>query len=93
VSGETGAGDKRLSQDVAELLASMTALVGAERAVASARVALGDDALATLPAFLERAWRGGESREVRRARPQLLPRLRASVVEPPARPASAPAES
>jgi hypothetical protein len=66
-------------QDRAELLSSLASLVGAPRAVASAMAVLGAEALGELPAFLERAWRAGESRAVRRARPTLLPALRDAV--------------
>ena len=67
-----GADAVRLTQDVAELVASLTELVGAEEAVASARAALGADALAPLMPFFERARVSGESREVRRTRAQVL---------------------
>ena len=67
-----GAEPTRLTQDVAELVASLTEMVGAEAAVTSARAGLGPDAVTSLVPFLERARLSGESREVRRTRDQVL---------------------
>jgi undecaprenyl-diphosphatase len=67
-----GADDVRLVQDVAELIASLTDLVGADEAVVSAKAVLGEEALVPLIGFLERARLSGESREVRRTRGAVL---------------------
>ena len=75
---EGGASDRRLAQDVAELLASSALLVGAERSAAAARRVVGDDAVAAAvpllqPLALSSATRaglkhhGGLLEEVRRA--------------------------
>ncbi len=50
---EAGASDRRLAQDVAELLASGALLVGAERSVAAARRVLGDEAVTAAVPLLQ----------------------------------------
>jgi undecaprenyl-diphosphatase len=67
-----GADPVRLTQDVAELVASLSELVGAAEAVASARVGLGAAAIEPLGPFFERARVSGESRTVRRTRDDVL---------------------
>ena len=73
--GESGAEPRRLDQDVAELLAALTGLVGAEPAVASAAAALGPARLGPVTDLLRHARRGGESDAVQDAAGPLLAAL------------------
>lgn len=70
--GESGAEPIRLHQDVAELLAALVPLVGAQTAVSSAHASLGADRLEPVAEFLRQARRAGESQAVRDAGPALL---------------------
>jgi len=85
---EAAASHRRLAGDVAELLASLTSLVGADRAVHSATQALGTEPVAQALALLQPAALAAATRADLRARPGLLAELReraaaASGTEPP----------
>jgi undecaprenyl-diphosphatase len=73
--GESGAEPRRLHQDVAELLAALTGLVGAEAAVASATAALGAGRVHAVAELLRHARRAGESEAVQGAATELLAAL------------------
>jgi glycosyltransferase 2 family protein len=85
---EAAASPRRLAADVAELLASLASLVGADRAVQSAVRALGAEAVAPALALLQPSALDAATRADLRARPGLLARLReraaaATGTEPP----------
>jgi tRNA A-37 threonylcarbamoyl transferase component Bud32 len=71
----SGASDTRLTDDVADLLAALTELVGADSAVRSAVDGIGSSGLAALTDRLRHPYRSGQSREVRAARRNLLSAL------------------
>ena len=70
--GLVAADPTRYARDVADLLADLTDLVGAETAVRSATEVLGEPAVVPLKGLLEHPYWSGESKEVRRAREELL---------------------
>jgi glycosyltransferase 2 family protein len=74
---EAAASPHRLAQDVAELLASLAVLVGAERAVASATAALGSEAVATAAPLLQPLALSTATRVSLRRRQGLLAELQA----------------
>jgi glycosyltransferase 2 family protein len=85
---EAAASPRRLAGDVAELLASLACLVGAERAVRSATQALGAEAVAQALPLLQPAALAAATRADLKARPGLLAELReqaaaATGTEPP----------
>jgi undecaprenyl-diphosphatase len=69
---EAGASDRRLAQDVAQLLASTAIEVGAERAVASANRVLGKDAIRDAIPFLQPPALSAATRHALRGRHGLL---------------------
>ncbi len=73
--GESGAEPRRLHQDVAELLAALARLVGAEATVASATTALGEPRVQQVAELLRHARRSGESDAVQDAAAELLAAL------------------
>ncbi len=77
---ELAASDLLLATDLAELLASSTTQVGAERAVAAGVAAVGPDAIATALGRLELANLSGATRTAMKADPGLLPDLRQRIV-------------
>lgn len=79
--GESGASPHRLAADVAELLASMSVKVGAERAVASALRVLGREALLDAAPLLQPLALATATRSAARRQRGLLPGLRAAVAE------------
>jgi glycosyltransferase 2 family protein len=85
---EAAASPRRLAGDVAELLASLASLVGADRAVHSATQTLGTEAVAQALPLLQPAALDAATRADLRARPGLLAELReqaaaATGTEPP----------
>jgi glycosyltransferase 2 family protein len=85
---EAAASPRRLAGDVAELLASLACLVGADRAVRSATETLGVEALAQALPLLQPAALAAATRADLKARPGLLAQLRqrssaAAGTEPP----------
>jgi uncharacterized membrane protein YbhN (UPF0104 family)/membrane-associated phospholipid phosphatase/tRNA A-37 threonylcarbamoyl transferase component Bud32 len=85
---EAAASARRLAGDVAELLASLTCLVGPDRAVCSAAQALGAEAVAEALPLLQPAALAAATRADLKARPGLLAELReraavAAGTEPP----------
>ncbi|MGH9225462.1 MAG: phosphatase PAP2 family protein [Acidimicrobiales bacterium] len=70
--GLVAADPTRYARDVADLLADLTDLVGAEVAVRSATEALGSPAIGPLRGLLAHPYWSGESKEVRRVRTELL---------------------
>ena len=73
--GQSGAEPQRFDQDVAELLAALTTVVGAEAAVASAIVTLGLERLQPVAELLRHARRAGESEAIQDAAGPLLAAL------------------
>ena len=63
-AASTSAPQERLDRDLAELLASLAAVYGAQRAVSSARTTIGDDALAQALPYLQRSALSSEARDV-----------------------------
>jgi glycosyltransferase 2 family protein len=85
---EAAASPRRLARDVAELLASLAALVGADRAVRSAGATLGAEPVAQALPLLQPAALSTATRTGARSRPGLLDELReraaaAAGTEPP----------
>ncbi|HWL35527.1 MAG TPA: phosphatase PAP2 family protein [Frankiaceae bacterium] len=78
-NAEQGADDAALANDVAELLASLACVVGAERAVGTARSALGDAALRDALPALEPLALSPATRHELRAHPHLLAALRHAI--------------
>lgn len=76
---ELAASDLLLATDVAELLASSTTVVGAERAVAVAVDAVGADAVRSSRGRLAPATLSGATRSAMKAAPDVLDALRARV--------------
>jgi undecaprenyl-diphosphatase len=76
---ELAASDQLLATDLAELLASSTTLVGAERAVAAGVAVVGTDAVVTALDRLELPRLSGATRTAMRADPHLLPQLRRCI--------------
>ena len=76
---ELAASDLLLNTDVAELLASSTTVVGAERAVAVARSVVGAEALAAARSRLRPGMLSGATRTAMKASPGLLDDLRARL--------------
>ena len=76
---EVGASDHLLAQDVAGLLASLALVVGARRAVGTARSVLGADALASAGPFLQPLAFVSSTRRVLRHERSLVGELRAEV--------------
>ncbi len=70
------ASQRRLAQDVAELLASLCCIVGAERAVTSATAVLGPEAVGMSIPLLQPLALSGVTRHALRAHPGLLKELR-----------------
>jgi uncharacterized membrane protein YbhN (UPF0104 family)/membrane-associated phospholipid phosphatase/tRNA A-37 threonylcarbamoyl transferase component Bud32 len=85
---EAAASPRRLARDVAELLASLAGLVGADRAVRSAGATLGPEPVAQALPLLQPAALSTATRTGARSRPGLLDELReraaaAAGTEPP----------
>jgi undecaprenyl-diphosphatase len=83
---EGGASDRRLAQDVAELLASSSLLVGADRSVAAARRVLGDDAVTAAVPLLQPLALSGATRGAMKSHAGLLDEVRTGAAcgtEPP----------
>jgi undecaprenyl-diphosphatase len=85
---EAAASPRRLARDVAELLASLAGLVGADRAVDSATRAIGIEAVAQALPLLQPSALSTATRAGARSRPGLLDELREGVAaatgtEPP----------
>ena len=78
---ESAASDRRLAQDVAELLASLTSLVGPARAVASAVVTLGPDAVRDALPLVQPLALSSSTREDLKSQPGLLDSLRREIGE------------
>jgi undecaprenyl-diphosphatase len=76
---ELAASDLLLTTDVAELLASSTTRVGAERAVHAGIAAVGRDAVAGALDRLQLAMLSGATRTAMKADPHLLPDLRRRI--------------
>ncbi|HET9610273.1 MAG TPA: hypothetical protein VFP06_11740 [Acidimicrobiales bacterium] len=76
---ELAASDHLLATDLAELLASSSTRVGAERAVAAGVAVVGPDAIATGLDRLELARLSGATRTAMKADPTLLPDLRRCI--------------
>jgi undecaprenyl-diphosphatase len=83
---ELAASDRLLATDVAELLASSTTQVGAERAVAAGLAALGPDAIRTALDRLHLPNLSGATRTAMKEDPGLLPDLCQRVQASSARP-------
>jgi undecaprenyl-diphosphatase len=81
---ELAASDLLLANDLAELLASSTSRVGADRAVAAGVAAVGGDALRSALDRLQLPMLAGATREAMKAEPDLLPALREAVEAAPA---------
>ena len=77
---ELAASDQLLATDLAELLASSTTQVGAERAVAAGVAVVGADAIVTALDRLELPRLSGATRTAMKADPSLLPDLRRCIV-------------
>lgn len=76
---ELAASDHLLATDLAELLASSTTLVGAERAVAAGVAVVGADTVGTALDRLELPRLSGATRAAMKAEPHLLPELRRRI--------------
>ncbi len=76
---ELAASDQLLATDLAELLASSTTQVGADRAVAAGLAAVGPEALVTALDRLELPRLSGATRTAMKADPSLLPGLRQTI--------------
>lgn len=76
---ELAASDQLLATDVAELLASSSTQVGAERAVAVGVAVVGPDAIRTALDRLELPRLSGATRTALKAEPRLLPDLRRRI--------------
>jgi len=76
---ELAASDQLLATDLAELLASSTTQVGAERAVAAGLAAVGPDAIVTALDRLQLPRLSGATRTALKADPSLLPELREQI--------------
>jgi undecaprenyl-diphosphatase len=76
---ELAASDQLLATDLAELLASSTTQVGAERAVAAGLAAVGPDALGSSLERLQLPMLSGATRTAMKADPTLLPDLRQRI--------------
>ena len=76
---ELAASDQLLATDLAELLASSTTKVGAERAVAAGVAAVGPIVLSTALDQLELARLSGATRTASKADATLLPELRRAI--------------
>jgi undecaprenyl-diphosphatase len=77
---ELAASDHLLATDLAELLASSTTQVGAERAVAAGVAVVGADAIVTALDRLELPRLSGATRTAMKVDPSLLPDLRRCIV-------------
>ena len=80
---ELSASDTLLANDLAELLASSSTCVGAARALAAGRGAVGHDALVTALDRLQLPMLSGATREAMKASPGALDELRALLESPP----------
>jgi undecaprenyl-diphosphatase len=80
---ELAASDLLLATDVAEALASQSLQIGPDRAVAAARAAVGDEAVASAAARLQPSTLSGATRTALKEQPELLGHLRALVQAPP----------
>ena len=78
---ESAASDRRLAQDVAELLASLASLVGPRRAIASAVSGLGADAVRAALPLIQPLALSSATRQDLKARPGLLDDLRRQLSE------------
>lgn len=78
---ETGASDRRLAQDVAELLTSLAGVVGPETALRNGLQVLGPAPLAAALPLLQPLALSAATRAGLRAHRGLLPRLRAAVAD------------
>jgi len=78
---ESAASDRRLAQDVAELLASLSTLVGPQRAIASAVSGLGADAVRDALPLIQPLALSTATRQDLKARPGLLVDLRRQAAE------------
>ncbi|WP_328401563.1 lysylphosphatidylglycerol synthase domain-containing protein [Nocardia sp. NBC_00403] len=79
--GESGASDHLLDADVAELLVSMSFKVGPERAVATAHMVLGTDALTSATPLLQPLALAVATRRATRHQPRLLHELLATIAD------------
>ena len=79
---ELSASDTLLANDLAEMLASSSTRVGAERAVAAGRDAIGQDALVTALERLQLPMLSGATRAAMKASPGALDELRALLETP-----------
>jgi undecaprenyl-diphosphatase len=79
---EIAASDLLLATDLAELTASLATAVGAERAVASARAAVGPVALATALPRLKLPMLSGATRTSLKAQPGRLDEVCAAIGRP-----------
>jgi len=78
---ESAASERRLAQDVAELLASLASLVGPQRAVASAVAGLGADAVRAALPLVQPLALSSATRQDLKSRPGLLEDLRRQLAE------------
>lgn len=78
---EVAASDRLLAADVAQLVAALALLVGAERAVDSAVDVLGSEAVATGLSFLQPTALSGATRSALKAQKGLLDEVRQRVIE------------
>jgi undecaprenyl-diphosphatase len=79
---EIAASDLLLATDLAELTASLATVVGADRAVGSARGAVGAEALRTALPRLELPMLSGATRTSLKAQPGRLDELKAAIARP-----------
>jgi len=76
---ENAASRRRLAQDVSELLASLTSIVGVQRALGPALATLGPDAVGAAVPFLQPAALSGATRSALKKQPGVLDDLRAAT--------------
>jgi uncharacterized membrane protein YbhN (UPF0104 family) len=79
--GEVAASDLELRLDVAELLCTLGTVAGPERAVASGRVALGQQELVAAVPLLQPIVLSSETRAAVRRNSTLLPELRSQILQ------------
>jgi membrane-associated phospholipid phosphatase/tRNA A-37 threonylcarbamoyl transferase component Bud32 len=77
--GEAGASQRRLNQDIAEMMASLACLVGAERPVRTALEILGEDAVLGAAPLLQPMALSTATRTDLKAHPGLLEEMRQQV--------------
>lgn len=81
---ELAASDLLLATDLAELIASSSVMVGAERSVAAAERAIGPEGARTALDRLQLPYLSGATRTAMKADPALLPAVRAALGSAPA---------